>query len=46
MPLSFNAVFLKRRLGITEIETTDKESELHPRAGKAKVKAHAWLRMP
>lgn len=44
--LSFNAMFLKRRLRITEIETTDKEREIHPQAQEAKVKAHAWVRMP
>lgn len=44
MPLSLNAMFLKHRLGISEIEAPDKENERRFQAWEAKIKAHAWVR--
>lgn len=44
MPLTFNAMFLKHRPGISEIEAPDKENEWRFQAWEAKIKAHAWVR--
>lgn len=44
MPLSFNAMFLKHRLRISEKAAPDKENEWCSQAWEAKIKAHAWVR--